>query len=190
MQMKCYTKLFWEFWNYFNCKDFINTDIGIGKKMILFVVCLSLWCRWRYISWQQNLTINHFFLRFSNIERKRALKYFLMFLALSNSRIKYSLYSPSFHLFLPSPPVSFALRYHASNLGIFSLHDWNEVTPESNRYSHSTQSPLHAIAPREWLELLTHADLLPLVPYQIYLPPSSILIIACIKSVSALHPLS
>lgn len=131
-----------------------------------------------------------FFPKIFKYRKKKSSEIFLMFLALSNSRIKYSLYSPSFHLFLPSPPVSFALRYHASNLGIFSLHDWNEVTPESNRYSHSTQSPLHAIAPREWLELLTHADLLPLVPYQIYLPPSSILIIACIKSVSALHPLS
>lgn len=131
-----------------------------------------------------------FFPKIFKYRKKKSSEIFLMFLALSNSRIKYSLYSPSFHLFLPSPPVSFALRYHASNLGIFSLHDWNEVTPESNRYSHSTQSPLHAIAPREWLELLTHADLLPLVPYQIYLPPSPILIIACIKSVSALHPLS
>lgn len=131
-----------------------------------------------------------FFPKIFKYRKKKSSEIFLMFLALSNSRIKYSLYSPSFHLFLPSPPVSFALRYHASNLGIFSLHDWNEVTPESNRYSHSTQSPLHATAPREWLELLTHADLLPLVPYQIYLPPSPILIIACIKSVSALHPLS
>lgn len=131
-----------------------------------------------------------FFPKIFKYRKKKSSEIFLMFLALSNSRIKYSLYSPSFHLFLPSPPVSFALRYHASNLGIFSLHDWNEVTPESNRYSHSTQSPLHATAPREWLELLTHANLLPLVPYQIYLPPSPILIIACIKSVSALHPLS
>lgn len=90
-----------------------------------------------------------FFPKIFKYRKKKSSEIFLMFLALSNSRIKYSLYSPSFHLFLPSPPVSFALRYHASNLGIFSLHDWNEVTPESNRYSHSTQSPLHATAPRE-----------------------------------------
>lgn len=41
------------------------------------------WCLWRCVLWQQNLTTTIFFLSFSNIERKRALKISSVFLGLS-----------------------------------------------------------------------------------------------------------
>lgn len=63
-----------------SCKDRKDDDFFVA------CFCFSLWCLCRYISRQHHLTINHFFLRFSNAKRKSS-EIFLMFLALSNSRI-------------------------------------------------------------------------------------------------------